>query len=80
MDRYIGLDVHQTGTTLAIVGPSGRRLGSQVLDTNAQALIEAIRPIPKPRLPRSALPLDLFRFGKLRGVLLTDAETAGNAA
>jgi hypothetical protein len=28
---------------------TGRRLGSQVLDTSAQALIEAIRAIPKPR-------------------------------
>ena len=49
MDRYIGLDVHQTSTTLAIVGPSGRRLGSQVVETTAQALIDALRAIPKPR-------------------------------
>lgn len=49
MDRYIGLDVHQTSTTLAVVGPSGRRLGSQVVETNERALIEAIRAIPKPR-------------------------------
>ena len=49
MDRYIGLDVHSTSCTLAVVGPSGRRLGSQAIETNGQALIEAIRGIPKPR-------------------------------
>jgi hypothetical protein len=49
MDRYIGLDVHQTSTTLAVVRPSGRRLGSQVIETNERPLIEAIRAIPKPR-------------------------------
>lgn len=49
MDRYIGLDAHSTSCTLAVVGPSGRRLGSQVIETNGQALIEAIRGIPKPR-------------------------------
>jgi len=49
MDRYIGLDAHSTSCTLAVVGPSGRRLGLQVIETNGQALIEAIRGIPKPR-------------------------------
>lgn len=49
MDRYLGLDAHTTSCTIAIVGPSGRRLGSQVVETNGQALVEAIRAIPKPR-------------------------------
>jgi transposase len=49
MDRYIGLDVHASSSTLAIVGPSGRKLGSQVLETNGRALVEAIGAIPKPR-------------------------------
>jgi transposase len=49
MDRYIGLDVHANSCTVAIVGPSGRRLGSQVVETNGAALIEAIRAVPRPR-------------------------------
>lgn len=49
MDRYIGLDAHATSCTIAIVGPSGRRLGSQVLETNGQSLVEAIKMIPRPR-------------------------------
>jgi transposase len=49
MDRYIGMDVHMTSCTIAVVGPSGRRLGSQVVETNGQAVVEAIRAIPQPR-------------------------------
>ena len=49
MDRYIGVDAHSTSCTIAVVGPSGRRLGSQVVETNGRALVEAIRVIPKPR-------------------------------
>ena len=40
MDRYIGLDAHASSCTLAVVGPSGKRLGSHVVETNARALIE----------------------------------------
>jgi transposase len=43
------MDVHATSSTIAVVGPSGRRLGSQVVETNGQALVEAIRAIPQPR-------------------------------
>lgn len=46
MDRYIGLDVHTSSCTVAVVGPSGKRLGSHVVETNAAALIEVIRAIP----------------------------------
>jgi transposase len=49
MDRYIGLDAHASSCTLAVVSPSGKRLGSQVVETNARCLIEAVRQIPKPR-------------------------------
>jgi transposase len=45
MDRYIGLDAHAASCTLAIVGPSGRRLREQVVETNGEALIGAIRSI-----------------------------------
>jgi len=36
-------------STLAIVGPSGKRLQCQVLETNGRALLQAIRAVPKPR-------------------------------
>ena len=49
MDRYIGIDSHATSCTLAVVGPSGRKLSQQVVETNASALVEAIRSIPRPR-------------------------------
>ena len=49
MDRYIGLDVHASSCTLAVIGPSGKRLGTHVVETNAGALIEVLRAIPKRR-------------------------------
>jgi transposase len=49
MDRYIGLDAHASSCTIAVVGPSGRRLGKQVIETNGAALVTAIRAIPRPR-------------------------------
>lgn len=45
MDRYIGLDAHVSSCTLGVVGPSGKRLGHQVVETNAEALAGAIRAI-----------------------------------
>ena len=49
MDRYIGLDAHASTCTLGVLGPSGKRLGSHVVETNAQALIEVLRSIPGPQ-------------------------------
>ncbi len=49
MARYIGLDAHATTCTVAVVGPSGRRLGSQVVETNGAALVAAVKAIPGPR-------------------------------
>lgn len=46
MDRYIGLDAHSASCTVAVVGPSGRRLSSQVLETNGKALVEFLRTVP----------------------------------
>ena len=46
MDRYIGLDAHASSCTVATVGPSGRRLHSQIVETNAGALIRVLRGIP----------------------------------
>ena len=45
MDRYIGLDVHAESCTLGVIGPSGKRLKSMVVETNGQALLEAVRSI-----------------------------------
>ena len=49
MERYVGLDTHQSSCTLAVVGPSGKRLGSHVVETNARALIEVLHQIPPNR-------------------------------
>jgi transposase len=45
MERFIGLDVHGQSCTLVVMGPSGRRLGQYVVETNAKALIERMRSI-----------------------------------
>ena len=49
MERYIGLDAHASSCTLGVVGPSGKRLGSHVVETNARALIDVLRGIPRSR-------------------------------
>lgn len=46
MDRYIGVDVHARSCTLAVVGAAGKRLKLMVVETNGQALVEAIRSVP----------------------------------
>jgi len=46
MDRYVGVDAHATSCTLAVVGASGKRLRSLVVETNGRALVEAVRTIP----------------------------------
>lgn len=43
MEKYIGLDVHLQSCTMVVVGPSGRRLKTQVVETNGKALVEAIK-------------------------------------
>jgi hypothetical protein len=42
VERYIGLDVHAASTTIAVVGPSGKVLRTEVVETYGQALIEAL--------------------------------------
>lgn len=49
MDKYIGLDAHASSCTVAVIGPSGRKLQHQVIETNAKALITFIRTIPRNR-------------------------------
>jgi transposase len=46
MERYIGLDVHAASCTIAIMSEAGKRLKDFPVETNGQALVEAIRMIP----------------------------------
>ena len=45
MDRYIGLDSHAQTCTVAVMGPSGRRLQEQVLETNGKVLVSFLKSI-----------------------------------
>lgn len=49
MSRYIGLDVHMASCTMVILGPSGKKLGCHVVETNASLLVDLLKGIPKPR-------------------------------
>jgi transposase len=49
MERYIGLDVHAASTTFAIIAADGRKLRSQVVETNGKALIDFLKTIPGKR-------------------------------
>jgi transposase len=49
MDRYIALDVHAQSTTCAVVGPTGKRLKQEVVETNASALVAFLKTIPGTR-------------------------------
>jgi len=46
MERYLGLDVHAASCTLAVISEKGRKLKDFPVETNGQALVEAIRMIP----------------------------------
>ena len=46
MERYIGMDVHAASRTLAITSEKGRKLKDFPVETNGQALVEAVRMIP----------------------------------
>ena len=46
MGRYIGLDSHGTSCTFGVVGPSGRKLRHDVVETNGKALVSYLRSIP----------------------------------
>jgi hypothetical protein len=43
MERYVGPKAHASSCTLGVVGPSGKRLASDVVETNSRALIEVLR-------------------------------------
>ncbi len=46
MERYIGMDVHAASCTLAVISDKGRKLRDFPVETNGQALVEAVRMIP----------------------------------
>ncbi len=46
MDKYLGIDVHVTSCTIAVVTARGKRAKRLVVETNGQALVEAVRLIP----------------------------------
>ena len=43
MERYIGIDVHAASCTVAVISEKGRKLRDFPVETNGQALIEAVR-------------------------------------
>jgi hypothetical protein len=43
------MDVHGQSTTLVVLGPSGRKLKEQVLETRGTVLREALRTLARPR-------------------------------
>jgi transposase len=45
MHRYIGIDAHTESCTLAVMGPSGKRLREARLETNGQVLSDFVRSI-----------------------------------
>jgi hypothetical protein len=46
MQRYIGLDVDAASRTLAVISKAGKRLRDFPVETNGEALVEAVRMIP----------------------------------
>jgi len=46
MERYIGLDPHGTSCTFGVIGPSGRKLRHDVVETNGAALVQYLRNVP----------------------------------
>jgi hypothetical protein len=49
MTRYIRLDAHSESCTIVVMGPSGKRLKEELLETNIAASKQFVRTIPKPR-------------------------------
>jgi hypothetical protein len=45
LERYIGLDAHTQTCTFAVMGPTGRRLREQVVDTNGKLLVDFVKSI-----------------------------------
>jgi hypothetical protein len=45
MERYIGIDAHKESCTMAVMGPTGRRLQELRLETNAKAVKDAVKSV-----------------------------------
>jgi transposase len=46
MERYLGLDAHGQSCTFGVVGPSGRKIRHDVVETNGAALVRYVRSVP----------------------------------
>ena len=46
MERYIGLDAHGASSTFGVIGPSGRKLRKDVVETSGPALVQYLRSTP----------------------------------
>jgi transposase len=44
-ERYIGIDAHSSSCTLAVMGPTGKRLKEQIVETDRETLTVAVRGI-----------------------------------
>lgn len=49
MDRYIGIDAHSASCTVAVIGPTGKRISMKVVETNGKALVTAVSLVPGTR-------------------------------
>ena len=46
MERYIGLDAHGQSCTFGVMGPSGRKIRHDVVETNGAALVQYLKRLP----------------------------------
>ena len=46
MERYIGLDAHGQSCTFGVIGPSGRKIRHDVVETNGAALVRYVKALP----------------------------------
>jgi transposase len=49
MERFIGIDVHKDSSTVAVMGPSGKKIRCDVVETNGAVLVEMMKQIPGKR-------------------------------
>ncbi len=46
MERYLGLDAHGQSCTFGVMGPSGRKIRHDVVETNGAALVQYLKGLP----------------------------------
>ena len=51
MERYIGLDAHGQSCTFGVMGPSGRKIRHDVVETNGAALVRYVKGLPGAEAP-----------------------------